>query len=62
MTFKIKDCLACDHAAMDMDMDPYCTAPEVLAENPHGSLISSERVQRLCPLPEKPLWTVRRKR
>lgn len=58
---EVRSCFQCNHAAMDMDMDPYCCAPEVLAENPWGSVLTSERVQRLCPVPEKPLWKIRAK-
>lgn len=57
-----RECLNCDFCGMDMDMDPYCVAPAVVAENPYGSSVNSERVKRLCPHPERPLFEIRRKR
>lgn len=59
---KDKSCFNCDFCGMDMDMDPYCVAPQVIAESPHGSVVTSARVARLCPSPEKPLFQVRKPR
>lgn len=52
-----KGCRGCDHCGMDMDMAPYCVAPEVLKEWPNGVNINMA-IAKFCT-PELKLWKER---
>jgi hypothetical protein len=55
-------CSGCDYCAMDMDMDPYCTHPKVVAKHPIGLNIN-KAIQHYCGDGDKlTLWERRRKR
>ena len=60
MTWTDKDsCGGCNNCGMDMDMEPYCTAPEVVEKHPNGLAIGSAQ-QRYCRKDGKlTLWVVR---
>jgi hypothetical protein len=60
MVWTDKDsCGGCNHCGMDMDMEPFCTAPPVAEKHPNGLLIG--QAQRLyCRKDGKlTLWVVR---
>lgn len=40
-------CSGCKHCAMDMDMDPFCTHPNVIKKHPIGLNISSA-IKEFC--------------
>lgn len=52
-------CGGCDHCGMDMDMEPFCTAPPVAEKHPNGLLIN--QAQRLFCLKDGKLtlWVKR---
>lgn len=39
----IKSCTSCKHCGMDMDMEPYCVHPKVIAIGPYG--INTNRIR-----------------
>jgi hypothetical protein len=56
-----RECFGCDHCGMDMDMDPYCVAPAVMAEHPYG-LVTRRALPTYCGDDERRLFTPRRPR
>lgn len=58
-------CDTCQYCGMDMDMDPYCSHPEVLKRMPYGqtlcSLDAPTRKGKECG-PDRKLWKIRETR
>jgi hypothetical protein len=51
-----KNCTTCGNRCMDMDMDPYCAAPEVLKSHPFGLVLHSGPVEACKVGDEYTLW------
>ena len=54
MTTQEKTCQTCGNRCMDMDMDPYCAADEVMKKHPFG-LVLYRGLPEECG-PERKLW------
>lgn len=55
-----RGCSGCEYCGMDMDMAPYCVAPDVLKEWPNGVNINMA-IDRFCG-PDLSLWKQREPR
>lgn len=54
--FHVKTCGSCGNQCMDMDMDPYCGAPEIRADWPIGKNLCRGRPEQCGP--EGKLWVL----
>lgn len=54
-----RHCRNCKHSGMDMDLDPYCSHPDVLKEHPYGLVLFSSEIAKFCEREKLPLFEER---